>query len=101
MSERRKLPNDRIGITHKVKIGDTTVYVNTGEYDDGTLGEVFVRVDKEGGELRVYDSLAILISISIQSGVPLELILGKLENQQYEPAGITSLLRQDSSSSLI
>lgn len=87
---RKKLPRERLGITHKVSIGGVKIYINTGEYEDGRLGEIFIRVDKEGGELRVYDVVAIQLSMMLQHGMPLLDILAKMENQKYEPAGVTS-----------
>lgn len=87
---RQKLPTERSGKTHKVVIGGRAVYITTGEYPDGSLGEIFIRLDREGGELRVYDCLAIAVSIGLQYGVPLEEYIKKLRYQQMEPRGVTS-----------
>ncbi len=84
------LKPEREGRTHDVQIGEHKLYITTGEYEDGTLGEVFIKLDKMGAELRVYDVLATIISVAIQNGVPLGTIIGKLKHQQMEPRGITS-----------
>ena len=86
---RRKLPDERRGLTHRAVIGGHKVYLTTGEFEDGTLGEIFISVDKQGGALRVYDALAIAISIGLQHGVPLEDYVDKLRGMQFEPAGVT------------
>ena len=65
-----KLKPTREGYVHSVEIDDHKLYIRTGEYDDGTLGELFIALDKEGTELRVYDAVAIAISIGLQYGVP-------------------------------
>lgn len=90
MAERKRLPTERAGITHKVTIGGVDVYVNTGEFDDGTLGEIFVTINKAGGQMRVYDALAIAISVGLQHGVPLETFVNKFKHQRMEPSGVTS-----------
>ena len=87
--KKHRLLPERPGRTHRVEIDGTKVYVTTGEYEDGTLGEVFIRIDKEGGRLRVYDALAIAISIGLQHGVPLREYVDKLRNLQMEPRGWT------------
>ena len=90
MTTRRKLPVTRSGNVHKVAIGGTNVYIRTGEYDNGELGEVFISLDKHGKALRVYDCLAIMISLSLQWGVPLSDIVDKLKGQTMQPNGVTS-----------
>ncbi|MBV6340976.1 hypothetical protein [Candidatus Magnetobacterium casense] len=87
---RSRLPTDRIGKTHSAKIGKTKLYITTGEYHDGTLGEIFLAVDKQGAELRVYDLLAISISIGLQHGIPVAKYIEHLKGQKMEPAGVTS-----------
>jgi len=87
---RKRLPVTRKGISHSVVIGDKhKLYIQTGEYDDGQLGEVFIRLDKAGQELRVYDVLATCISIGLQSGVPLATYIHHLKGQHIEPSGVT------------
>lgn len=88
--EQRKLPPERKGITHKVIIGGTDVYIRTGEFLDGGLGEVFITVNKEGHELRAYDGVAIAMSIGLQRGVPLKAYVDKFKHQRMEPGGVTS-----------
>lgn len=88
--KRRRLPVDREGKTVKATIGNTDVYIRTGEYEDGTLGEVFITINKDGDRMRVYDCLAIMISLSLQHGVQLELIIDKLRGQRMEPSGVTN-----------
>lgn len=89
-SHRFKLTDVRPGKTVKATIGKTDVYIRTGEFQDGSLGEVFITINKEGDEMRVYDCLAIVISIALQYGVPLSAIVEKLKNQRMEPSGITN-----------
>ena len=90
MTNRRKLPVTREGFTHSVKIGDTKVYIRTGEYQDGNIGELFISIDKQGTTLRVYDVVAILISLCLQYGVPLQTIIDLLKGQTMQPNGVTS-----------
>jgi ribonucleoside-diphosphate reductase alpha chain len=86
--QRRKLPNRRNGHTQKVRIGGQKVYIRTGEYEDGTLGEIFVDIDKEGSTLRgVMNTLAKAISIALQHGVPLEEYVDALRYTKFEPHG--------------
>ena len=77
-------------MVHRVTIGGTKVHIRTGEYAGGKLGEVFVTLSKEGSELRVYDAVAIAISIGLQYGVPLEEFVDKFKHQKMEPSGWTS-----------
>jgi ribonucleoside-diphosphate reductase alpha chain len=88
--KRRKLDPTRKGIVHKATIGGTNVYFRTGEFPDGTLGEIFITLDKHGGMLRAYDAIAILLSWGLQHGAPLGAALRLLEGQKMEPAGVTS-----------
>ncbi len=68
------------------------VYINTGVYEDGTLGEIFIRADKAGTFTSgVLDGLAIAISVGLQHGVPLEQYTSKLKATKFDPAGITGL----------
>lgn len=95
---RRRLPTTREGVTRKFEIhggegGDSRVYdvyVNVGLYDDGTPGEVFIKVGKVGSELSgVYDALSLVMSMALQHGVPLLTLLGKLRGMRFEPSGPT------------
>ena len=84
------MPLVREGKTHRAMIGpDTKIYLTTGEYADGRLGEIFLAIDKQGSVLRMYDCFAIMVSLALQHGVPLETLCRKMIGQQMEPAGIT------------
>lgn len=87
---RRRLPPTRAGVTHKFDIAGQEGYLTVGLYEDGTLGELFVTISKEGSTLSgLVDSWATLVSIGLQHGVPLEAICEKLEGTRFEPSGIT------------
>jgi len=88
--ERYRLPPERKGITRKTTIGSKDVYWTPNEYDDGQLGEIFISIGKEGSQLRVYDCIATMISINLQYGIPLGILIEKMRDQQMEPSGITS-----------
>ncbi len=88
--ERRqeKLPNRRKGYTQKAKVGGHTVFLRTGEYDDGRLGEIFIDMNKEGSALRaVINNFAISVSLGLQYGVPLEEYVDAFTFTKFEPAG--------------
>jgi ribonucleotide reductase alpha subunit len=88
---KRKLPDTRKGEVHKFSIGSTEGYLMTGEFDNGELGETFLTVAKQGSTLSgLLDMLAIMISISLQHGVPLKSIVSKLMFSRFDPSGITS-----------
>ncbi|MGA7260727.1 MAG: adenosylcobalamin-dependent ribonucleoside-diphosphate reductase, partial [Stellaceae bacterium] len=89
-SERRRLPNRRKGYTQKAVVGGHKVYLRTGEYEDGGLGEVFIDMHKEGAAFRsLMNNFAIAISIGLQYGVPLEVFVNKFAHSRFEPAGFT------------
>jgi len=86
---RRKLPQRRKGYTQKASVGGHKVYLRTGEYDDGTLGEIFIDMHKEGAAFRsLMNNFAIAISIGLQYGVPLEEFVDAFTFTRFEPAGI-------------
>lgn len=86
--ERKKLPAKRTGFTQKAKIGGQTLFVRTGEYADGSLGEVFIDMYKEGVSFRsMLNCLAISVSIGLQYGVPLEEYVDKFTFTRFEPSG--------------
>ncbi|QCR22477.1 vitamin B12-dependent ribonucleotide reductase [Pontibacter sp. SGAir0037] len=88
MVERRKLPDKRKGFTQKAKIDGHTVYIRTGEYADGTLGEVFIDMYKEGASFRsILNCFAIAVSLGLQYGVPLEEFVSRFTFTRFEPAG--------------
>lgn len=90
MTSRKELHDGLPGISHSVRIGTEKLYIQTEEDENGKLRGIFIRLDKAGGELRVYDVLATCISVGIQHGVPLEVFVSKLKHQRMEPQGITS-----------
>jgi len=87
---KKRLEINRKAITKRFEIGGKKVYLTTGEYSDGKLGEIFIRIDKEGSRLRVYDCLAIAVSIGLQHGIPLSEYCDKLMHMGFEPSGVTS-----------
>jgi ribonucleoside-diphosphate reductase alpha chain len=88
---RRRLPDERKSITHKFVVGDQEGYLTVGMYEDGTPGELFIHVSKQGSTVNgLMDAVAILTSNALQYGVPLEAIANKLEGTRFEPSGITA-----------
>jgi ribonucleoside-diphosphate reductase alpha chain len=88
--EKRKLPSKRSGITISSKIGNTKVWLRTGEYPDGRLAEIFIDTYKEGTVVRsMMNMFAISISLALQYGVPLEKLVEKFVFTRFEPAGMT------------
>ncbi len=87
--ERRSLPAKRRGFTQKAKINGQTLFLRTGEYSDGTLGEIFIDMAKEGATMRsMLNCYAIAVSIGLQYGVPLEEYVEKFVFTRFEPAGM-------------
>ncbi|TYC58548.1 vitamin B12-dependent ribonucleotide reductase [Rhodobacterales bacterium] len=87
--EQEKLPARRKGYTQKAKIGGHTVFLRTGEYDDGRLGEIFLDMNKEGSALRAFiNNFAISVSLGLQYGVPLEEYVDAFTFTKFEPAGM-------------
>lgn len=87
--ERKTLPTKRYGFTQKAKIGGQVLFLRTGEYGDGTLGEIFIDLAKEGSTLRsLMNCFAIAISVGLQFGVPLEEFVEKFIFTKFEPAGM-------------
>lgn len=87
--EQEKLPGRRKGYTQKAKIGGNTIFLRTGEYDDGRLGEIFIDMNKEGATLRgLLNNFAIAISLGLQYGVPLEEYVHAFTYTKFEPAGM-------------
>jgi ribonucleoside-diphosphate reductase alpha chain len=87
--ERHSLPNRRKGYTQKAKVGGHKVYLRTGEYEDGRLGEIFIDMHKEGAAFRsLMNNFAIAISIGLQYGVPLEEFVEAFTFTRFEPAGL-------------
>ncbi len=89
LAKRRRLPQRRKGYTQKASIGGHKLYLRTGEYDDGTLGEIFVDMHKEGAAFRsLMNCFAIAISLGLQHGVPLEEFVDAFVFTRFEPNGI-------------
>ena len=87
--EREKLPNRRKGYTQKAIVGGHKVYLRTGEFDDGRLGEIFIDMHKEGAAFRaMMNNFAIAISLGLQYGVPLEEYVDAFTFTRFEPAGM-------------
>jgi len=87
--ERKTLPAKRRGYTIKSKVGGQAVFLRTGEYSDGTLGEIFIDMAKEGATMRsLLNCFAIAVSIGMQYGVPLEEYVDKFIFTRFEPAGM-------------
>jgi len=89
-AQRQKLPEERNSLTHKFTVGGHEGYITVGMYKDGRPGEVFIKMAKEGSTLSgVMDGLALSLSIGLQYGVPLKVLVDKLINMRFEPSGIT------------
>ena len=87
-AERRRLPDRRKGYIQKATVGGHKVYLHTGEFDDGELGEIFIDMHKEGAAFRsLMNNFAIAISIGLQYGVPLEEFVDAFVFTRFEPAG--------------
>jgi len=87
-SERKRLPERRKGYTQKAIVGGHKVYLRTGEYDDGSVGEIFIDMHKEGAAFRsLMNNFAIAISIGLQYGVPLEEFVDAFTFTRFEPFG--------------
>jgi ribonucleoside-diphosphate reductase alpha chain len=97
------LPDRRAGYTQKAKIGGHTVYIRTGEYDDGNVGELFLDMHKEGAAFRsLMNCFAIAVSLGLQHGVPLEEFVEAFVFTRFEPNGmVTGNPRIKMSTSLI
>src|ERR1700688_201139 len=88
MREREKMPARRKGYPQKAVVGGHKVYLRTGEYDDGRIGEIFIDMHKEGAALRsIINNFAIAISLGLQYGVPLEEYVDAFTFTRFEPAG--------------
>ncbi len=91
IAKRRRLPYRRKGYTQKVKINGQSVYLRTGEYDNGQLGEIFIDMHKEGAAFRsLLNCFAISISLGLQHGVPLDEFVDAFVFTRFEPSGMVS-----------
>ena len=91
VARRQRLPYRRSGYTQKVKIGGQSVYLRTGEYDNGQLGEIFIDMHREGAAFRsLMNCFAISISLGLQHGVPLEEFVDAFVFTKFEPSGMVN-----------
>ena len=89
-NERKRLPDERVSLTHRFSIGPQDGYIHAGLYEDGKVGEIFIDVAKAGSALSGFmDMFATAMSIGLQYGAPLETFVNKLRDTKFEPAGIT------------
>jgi ribonucleoside-diphosphate reductase alpha chain len=87
---RRKLPDERHSITHKFDIAGHEGYITVGMYEDGTPGEIFISMSKQGSTISgLMDSFATAISYALQYGVPLQFLVDKFAHMRFEPSGFT------------
>ncbi|MBU0646183.1 vitamin B12-dependent ribonucleotide reductase [Patescibacteria group bacterium] len=88
---RHRLPDERRSITHKFVVANYQGYITVGLYDDGTPGELFVTMSKEGSVISgLMDSFSTAVSIGLQYGVPLEVLVNKFVHMRFEPSGYTN-----------
>jgi len=88
---RKRLPEERQAITHKFSVGGHEGYITVGMFEDGTPGEIFLVMSKEGTVVSgLMDSFATSISLALQYGVPLEILIDKFSHSRFEPSGMTS-----------
>ena len=90
-AQRKKMPADVKSLRHKFSIAGHEGYIHCGMYDDGKLGEVFIRVAKEGSTISgLMEAIGVMMSVALQSGVPVETIIRKFVHWRFEPAGFTT-----------
>jgi ribonucleoside-diphosphate reductase alpha chain len=91
LRERKRLPDDRTEVGRKFRVGEYEGYIHVGLYDDGTPGDVFVDIAKEGTTLAgLMNSFMISVSLGLQYGVPLEVYVAKFAHMRFEPSGLTN-----------
>ena len=91
LAKRRRLPHRRQGYTQKAVVGGHKIYLRTGEYEDGTIGEIFIDMHKEGAAFRsLMNCFAIAISLGLQHGVPLEEFVDAFVFTRFEPNGLVT-----------
>ena len=89
--KRRRLPDDRVEVGRKFKVGDYEGYIHVGLFEDGTPGDIFVDIAKEGTTLAgLMNSFMISVSLGLQYGVPLEVYVSKFSHMRFEPSGLTN-----------
>ena len=88
LPQRERLPNRRGGYNQKARVGGQKIYLRTGDYPDGRLGEIFIDMHKEGATFRsLMNNFAIAVSLGLQHGVPLEEFVDAFTATRFEPAG--------------
>lgn len=88
---RRRLPQERMAIAHKFCIAGHEGYLHVGMYEDGSPGEIFITMNKEGSTISgIVDTLALSLSMNLQYGVPLEVLCGKMAHIRFDPMGMTA-----------
>ena len=88
---RRRLPEDRVEVGRKFRVGDYEGYIHVGLFEDGTPGDIFVDIAKEGTTLAgLMNSFMISVSLGLQYGVPLEVYVSKFSHMRFEPSGLTN-----------
>ena len=88
---RRRLPDDRTEIGRKFRVGEYEGYIHVGVFEDGTAGDIFVDIAKEGTTLAgLMNSFMISVSLGLQYGVPLEVYVSKFAHMRFEPSGLTN-----------
>jgi ribonucleoside-diphosphate reductase alpha chain len=91
LTQRRRLPEERTEVGRKVRVGDQEGYIHVGLYDDGTPGDIFVDIAKDGTTIAgLMNSLCIAVSMGLQYGVPPEVYVSKLSHMRFEPSGMTN-----------
>jgi ribonucleoside-diphosphate reductase alpha chain len=91
MPRRRKLPDERMSVTHKFSVAGHEGYITVGMYEDGAPGEIFIKMNKEGSTLSgVMDMWATSMSMNLQYGVPLEVLCTKMAHSRFDPMGMTT-----------
>jgi ribonucleoside-diphosphate reductase alpha chain len=87
---RRHLPTDRQALCHKFEVAGHEGYLHVGFFEDGTPGEIFIKMAKEGSTISgLMDSIGVLTSMALQYGVPLEVLVSKFSHVRFEPSGFT------------
>jgi ribonucleoside-diphosphate reductase alpha chain len=91
LRERKRLPDDRVEVGRKFRVGDYEGYIHVGLYEDGSPGDIFIDIAKEGTTLAgLMNSFMISVSLGLQYGVPLEVYVSKFAHMRFEPSGMTN-----------
>jgi ribonucleoside-diphosphate reductase alpha chain len=91
LTQRRRLPDDRVEVGRKFRVGEYEGYIHVGLFEDGTPGDIFVDIAKEGTTLAgLMNSFMISVSLGLQYGVPLEVYCSKFAHMRFEPSGMTN-----------